>query len=653
VDATAKRNYLPAPRENSGQQHHPFAIDSMFLLRVPTDPQLAPDGRQVAFVLSEWVPDQPKPRGRIWMVEAAGGEPRPFSNGPNGDSSPTWSPDGHRLAFVSKRDEADKDATQLYIMPAEGGEARRVCVMPNGASDAAWSPDGARIAFLSLEGAPPKAGPKVNEELRHQRLWTVRPESDTPEPVTPPDLTVWSFAWSPDGKQLAVFYSTGPSETDWYRGQIGIVPAGGGAVRQLTQLTRQAAALTWSRDGQRLAFICGEWSDRPLIGGDVYVIPVADGEPRNLTPGIECSPSWLQWLPDDTRLLYAAWDGLTNAFGILSTADGSRTALERDFIIGDGAWPHASATGDSTRLAVTHSDQQHPSDVWLGEMSEAGSDAGIIWRQLTRLNPLLEETVALAPSERIAYEGADGWRIEALYTSPLTPTSEPEGSAPPLVALVHGGPTSAYRDGWGDTWAQLFASAGYAVLRPNIRGSIGRGIAFADAVLTDPGGKDFQDVMAGVDYLIAQGKADAKRLAVVGWSYGGFMVAWTVTQTTRFKAAIVGAGICDFHSFHAQTNIADWDMRILGGEPPEHPELYRERSAITHAKRITTPTLIVHGEDDPCVPVNQAYAFYRALRERAIPTELAVYPREGHGFRERDHLRDLYERWLRWLKAYV
>jgi dipeptidyl aminopeptidase/acylaminoacyl peptidase len=182
---------------------------------------------------------------------------------------------------------------------------------------------------------------------------------------------------------------------------------------------------------------------------------------------------------------------------------------------------------------------------------------------------------------------------------------------------------------------------------------MGRGVAFANAVVGDMGGKDFEDVMRGVDYAVAQGLADGDRVGIVGWSYGGFMTAWAVSQTPRFKAAVMGAGISDYHSFHAQTNIRDWDMRFIAADPNEQPEAYRARSAISYARQLTTPTLIIHGEQDECVPVNQAYAFHHALRERNVPTELAVYPREGHGFAERAHVVDWEQRLVGWFKRYV
>jgi dipeptidyl aminopeptidase/acylaminoacyl peptidase len=648
-----KTNQRPTGTEASATERRPYTLDTNFTLRTPIEAQISPDGRQVIFQLNEWVPDRPTQRGRIWAVDAEGGDLRPLSDGPDGDYNARFSPDGTWIAFTSKRDEGDKDGKpdpgkdqqQLYRMPASGGETKRVCVMPNGAQQIAWSPDGSRIAFLSLEGPEPKDEPKVDEPLRHQRLWTVRHDYDTPEPITPPDVTVWSYAWSPDSNQIAAFYSAGPGETDWFGGQIGIVPASGGAIRQLSKLTRQAGAFAWSRGGSQLYYVSGEWSDRPLVGGDVFAAPVAGGEARNLTPGIECNPSWLHELPDG-RLLHAAWDGVTTSVGVLDPTDGKRTVIEPDYVIGEWSQPRFSATADGRRLAVTHTDPTHPWDVYLGERS----GDGIAWRRLTQLNPLIEETTQPATSQRISFEGADGWRIEGLFTPPLEAR---RGTPPPLILNVHGGPTSAFRDIWLDALTQLQAAAGFAVLRVNPRGSMGRGVAFADAVLGDMGGKDLQDLLAGVDYVVGQGWADGERVGIGGWSYGGFMTAWAVTQTTRFKAAVMGAGVSDFHSFHAQANIGDWDQRIIGVSLIEDPDAYRKVSAITYVKRVVTPTLVLHGEADPFVPVNQAYAFYRALREKGVPTELAIYPREGHGVRERDHMRDMYKRHLNWFEQYL
>ncbi len=632
------------------QRRKPIEPGMGLSVRWASDATISPDGQRVAFIVSEFVADQPKERARIWTVETSGkAEAQPLTKGPKEDLFPTWSPDSTSLAYASAG-AGEKDKPQVYVIPAQGGEAKQLCTMPNGVSDIAWSPDGSRIAFISLEGAEPQEDPLVVTPSRHRRLWTVRPGYDIPEAVTPDNVTIWEYAWSPDGKQIAIYYSAAPEETNWYNGQIGLVPASGGMVRQISQLTGQASSLAWSPDGQRIAYVTGEWSDRGLVGGDVHVQAVEGGEAHNLTPNSEISLSWVRWFPDGKRMLYAAWSGVTSQIGILDQTDGSTKPLAPDFVIGEGFGPRFSATPDRRNIVVTHSTHDHPFDVWFGQLTgEDGNINGIEWRRLTRLNPIMEETFALGPTRRIRYESVDGWQIEALLTLP----PQYEGNTPlPLIVHVHGGPSAAYTDSWG-SWDQLLASAGFAVLEPNIRGSQGHGTAFSNAVLGDMGGKDFQDIMRGIDYLIQQSIVDPNRVGIMGWSYGGFMTAWAVTQTNRFKAALMGAGVSDFHSFHAQSNIPDWDKRFIGVDMLENPQAYRERSAITYAGRVTTPTLIVHGEKDECVPVNQAYAFHRALRERAIPTELVVYPREGHGPREQKHLRDLEERMVHWFKQYL
>src|SRR6266699_2815290 len=272
----------------------------------------------------------------------------------------TISSDGKQLAFITQA-EGDKEKPQLYLMPAEGGDARQVCKMPNGISDLAWAPDGSRIAFISLEGEEPKNDPKVISPGRQRRLWTVRPDHTIPEPVVPDGITVWEYSWSPDSKQLALYYSMGPGDTDWYRGQIGVVAAGGGAVRQLTHLSWQARALAWSPDSKQIAYISGRWSDPGRGSGEIFIVSLESGQTRNLTPGITFSPTWCCWFPDGRHLLYAACKDVTHQVGMLDSSDGAITLLEGDFVM---QWdqPNLSTTPDRRSFATIHSNHQRPPD---------------------------------------------------------------------------------------------------------------------------------------------------------------------------------------------------------------------------------------------------------------------------------------------------
>lgn len=643
--------------------------ETPFQVRSATQPVISPDGQKIAFLVGEWLPEQEKQRTRLWSVAAdTQDEPRTLTRGARQDIDPCWSPDSRYLAYSSRiedeksneRAKTGNNKFQLYVMEQATGIEHKVCTMPSGARTIAWSPDGQQITFLSSVKDESEQDPIVlyGQQRQHRQLWRVHKDSDQPQAITPPNLTVWNYAWSPDGQTIAVYYTTGPAETDWYRGQIGLVPATGGTIRQISQLTRQAWDLTWSPDGQRLAYISGEWSDPDRGGGDIYIYTLKDHQTRNLTPGLAWSPTWLQWYPDGQRILSAGWDGLTTCVAIFDEVTGQQTTLENAFLIGDKYVPHLSTSQDMQRIVTTHS-EHHPYDVWLGDItstSDATDTTGQIhWQQRSRLNPIAEEGLHIHPTEHIRYEGADGWQIDAIVTRP---TQTAAGAPPPLIVSIHGGPSSLWVDDWDFYRSQMLAEAGYIVLRPNIRGSLGRGVAFSDAVIGDMGGKDLQDILKGVDYLVSRKLVDGERVGIMGWSYGGFMAAWAVTQTQRFKAAIMGAGISDYHSFHAQTNIQDWDMRFLGtveepASPLTHATIYRQHSPMTYADQVKTPTLIVHGELDPCVPINQAYAFYRALQEQHIPTELVIYPREGHGPTERKHLLDYTQRFLDWFNLYL
>ncbi len=685
-------------------------LDTLMEMRYVGDVDLTQDGKRVAFSVAEVVPGEQRRRGHIWTAEVESGKVQPLTSGKRNETNPRWSPDGKALAFIVPP-EGEKEKPQIHIMPSEGGEPRLLCKMPNGVSDLSWSPDGSRLAFISLEGEEPERDPKVLAPSRHRRLWTIRPDQVIPEPVIVPGITVWEYAWSPDSSQFALYYSTGSDDTDWYNSEIGVVVSTGGTIRQLTHLTEPARGLAWSPDSQQIAYLSGRWSDPGRGSGEIFVLSLHDGrggsgtrpqtfphpengtrpqtfphpengtcpqtfphpengtcpqtfphpengtcpqthpQPRNLTPGIECSPAWCCWLPDGRHLLYTAVKNVTHQIGLLDTHDGTPaalTTLDDDFVM---QWdqPTLAITPDRRTFVTVHATAQQPPDVWYGALTYEGKrPVGVAWKQLSHLNPIVVGTLPLPQTERISYESVDGWHIDGLFTPP----HQTEGTLPPLYVDVHGGPSGTDCDDWYSS-NLVFAAAGFAVFHPNMRGSWGHGREFADAVLGDMGGKDFQDILNGIEYLVQQGRVDGKRVCIGGWSNGGFLSAWAIAQTDRFKAAMVGAGITDWHNQHAQSTIPDADILLLGADPLEDPDAYRRFSPITYARRVTTPTLILHGEDDPVVPVAQAYAFYRALKERNVPVECVIYPRAGHGVSEQKHMRDVYERMLLWFERYV
>ena len=371
----------------------------------------------------------------------------------------------------------------------------------------------------------------------------------------------------------------------------------------------------------------------------------------------------MEW-EDDHTLLFLGYEGISSTLGRMH-ADGTRTLLWKEEAgFSHRWWPRFSRAG--SLVAAVGEDFQHLPEVWLADVS-AGTAS---WHALTDVLATWAADLQLGDARRVEWKAPDGLTIQGILVLPPgqegSPRREWSGrSGPlPLVVVVHGGPTSLYtaRTNW--LWAPFLAARGLAVLLPNPRGSTGRGLTFAEANLADMGGGDLQDILAGVDYLVATGIADPDRLGIGGWSYGGYMTAWAITQTTRFKAAVVGAGITNWLSFHGTAEIPTWDAIYLRDEPygrqdgapgsggaavgrPGEPtsaarrgEAYARWSPMTYIERVTTPTLLLHGEKDGVVPAGQALEFYRALRELGVETELRIYAREPHGPREWAHMRD-------------
>jgi dipeptidyl aminopeptidase/acylaminoacyl peptidase len=674
----------------------PLTPEDVLAFKELDDVQISPDGALIAFVVGDaFKTDTKSAKSQIWVVPVEpgprtpdesrghdeGGEARPFTTGPHADNTPRWSPDGTKLAFLSDRLEDGKP--QIYLLDRAGGEARKLADLPSSPADLAWSPDGTTLGFL-MEDPEPEGEKRrkqnkddaIEVEKRHnwQRLWTVDVASGATRQITG-DVQVWEFDWAPDGG-FALLVAAEPYEWSWFIARLARVgPEGGMPETTYTVPEKQFGCPRVSPDGAQLAFLSCIWSDRSTNEGDVFVMPAVGGEARNLTEGYGGSIGWIEWSPDGGALDYIGYEDGEAVIGRIDVATGARVTHWKGSCAIKGSYGGCYLARSTGALAISREDPTHPTEIWLarpttddrreGAIYRAPtyppptndtkdaqqSVVGLEWRQLTRIQPPADD-LALGETHVVRWRSDDGLEIQGLL---LLPASYREGQRIPMITWIHGGPASLYTLGFNGAGRglQLFASAGYAALLPNPRGSTGWGVPFTEANIGDFGGHDFEDIMSGVDHVIALGIADPARLGVGGWSYGGFITAWAVTQTERFKAAIAGAPITHWRSFHGVAEIGTWDQIAYRASPYEQGGRYDRFSPIHYVDQAKTPTLLIHGQDDTIVPVGQSYEFFRALKDHGVPTELVVYPRESHGPRERAHQLDRLRRYLEWFQRYI
>ena len=614
-----------------------------------------------------------------------------------------WSPDSQALAFLS--DCADPGGQEdLYLSRLDGTPARRLTELNGYVHDPAFSPGGTRVAFLYVEGVKRPAGALAAQrppsgvigktDLEVQRVAAVGVNAAQPQPptfLTPAYLHVYEFDWSPDSKSLAYIAARPPGENNWWIAKLytqRVVnppePAGeDGACSAWAQGDcfsphaildpsaisgplhgLQIAVPRWSPDGKEIAFIGGLMSDQGVTGGDVWIVPAGGGRPHDLTPQRRSTPAWITWdgnrhlyvdeiAGGDCRLFRLALGGNPAGPDVSATPGG--TVFSFPGAVGDGRLELSlSSTAGRSLFVFTASTLDRPPEIYAARpgakitAGAAGASAGLI--QLTHINRGV--VPAWGKSVSVSWKN-EGFNVQGWLTLP-------KGYNPshqyPLIVEVHGGPAAAVIPYWGAGGSlspSAFSALGYFVLQPNPRGSYGQGEAFTQANRKDFGYGDLRDILAGVDAVEAKYPIDPRRVGLTGWSYGGFMTMFAVTQTQRFKAAVAGAGISDWLSYYGENSIDQWMIPYFGAPVYDDPAIYAKSSAINFIKRAHTPTLVVVGSRDGECPAPQSFEFWHALRDLHVPTELVVYAHEGHGFVSAADNRDVLERAAEWFAHYM
>jgi dipeptidyl aminopeptidase/acylaminoacyl peptidase len=639
---------LAAPAASASPAARPSVkavFESQLAIRHFHDVAIAPDGSLAAWGVRAADPEGRERLGTISVAATGGGKPRSLTACRNASPCKEWgaafSPDGRTIAFLS--DGAASGQLQIWVAPAAGGAPRQVTSVKGQVDHLVWASDGSAIAFLFVEGSTQETGALtaykpdagvVQETFEEQRIAVADVKTGKVRLVSPADLYVYDYDWSSDGKTFAAEAAKGSGTNNYWIAQLYRVDAATGQTRSIWKPELQIASPRFSPDSRSVAVIHGIMSDEGSTGGDVWTVPVDGGAARNLTPGTNWSAHQLFWQPDGDILLTAWVDG-GEGVAAIHPADGK---LERLWAGAEGLEHFAPAKRGEETAVIVSSFTRAP-EACAGELGE--------WKALSSLNSSAKRFWGEAKSLRWDSSGksVQGWLIY--------PLGFDASRRYPMATVVHGGPSSQQGIHWPERWNAVLPSQGYFVFLPNPRGSYGFGEAFAQGNVKDFGGGDLQDILSGVDAALKAAPIDGSRVGVVGWSYGGYMAMWAVTQTHRFAAAVAGAGIASWQSYYGQNKIDTWMLPFFGASVYEDPKVYTKSSPIEFIKNVKTPTLVLHGDRDSEVPTPQGYEFWHALKVLGVPTQLVIYPNEGHGIRRADHRLDIQERTVAWFDQYL
>ncbi|HEV8483269.1 MAG TPA: S9 family peptidase [Blastocatellia bacterium] len=617
--------------------------EDYFAFEFLSDPQLSPDGKLVSYVVTTVDQKQNRRNSSVWMVTADGSRaPWQFTTSPQSSTSPRWSTDGQYLAFLSSRPSpgtpsaGDSSRNQVYLLSMKGGEARRMTNLKNGVGSFEWSPDGSRLACVSRVG-PNDSRPegadrsdvrhyshisyKFNDtgwfDDRRSHIWIVDVKSGAAKQITSgDDWNDTAPSWSPDGAKIAfVSDRSGRAFDDSRNTDVWTIPAEGGAFTKISDHDEGDREPRWSPDGKTIAFIGNlTESSHPKI----WIAPGSGGVTSTLAAkDLDLIPSRIEWAEGGRAIYFEAGvKGETHLFrvgaatrGVTPITSGARTV--RNFDINDKAG----------KMVYTVNDFKHLDDLYVCELSGKNE------RKLTSLNDGLFQQLHVQDVERIAYKGADGWDMDGFFVRPL---GWQEGKKYPMILSIHGGPAGMYGVDWFHEF-QVYAAKGWAVFFANPRGSTGYGEKFERGIEGEWGGKDYVDVMKGVDAILAKYSwLDRDRLGVTGGSYGGYLTNWILGHTDRFKAAVTVRSVVNFISDEGTRDGAYGHKRDFGGDLFEKFDMYWDRSPLKYARNVKTPTLILHSDNDFRVPLEQGEQWFRALKHFGVTAEIVIFPRENH-----------------------
>lgn len=637
---------VPAARTKDGKRLL-GALDLMKLAAVSA-PRISPDGTRVAYSVGEVKMEKDKEWKtvtQVWVVPTAGGKALQFTRGEKSATAPEWSPDGRMLAFLSDR---EKDGErQVWMMMADGGEAWSVTSHKGGVSGFRFSPDGKQLLLSATDQAnkDEEDRKKVKDDtividhdikMTHLWLWDIEKKED--KRLTEGDFTVSDPQWSPDGTRITYTTRPTPKADDGSLSDVWIMTIASGEKKKLEDNAGSSDTARWSPDSKWIAY-----TGSPDLSGGVstsflYLVPAAGGTPKELTTKFDLSVGTPVWSPDGKKIYFST--NVLEAIEVYSYDVAGGVVKQLTTHGGSTGITEVSRDG---KIVGTTSSAKQPTELYIANADLSGL------KPLTAHNAWLHG-YALADTEVVKWKSKDGTEVEGLLTKPVG--YEP-GKKVPFLLNPHGGPTGASLANFNGA-VQVLAANGFAVLQPNFRGSTGKGLAFAQANKNSWGKGDYEDCMTGVDAMIARGIADPDRLGAFGWSYGGYMTFWILTQTDRFKAVSPGAAISNIYSMYSQNDIQRYLRWFYSDKAPwEAQELYWDRSPMKYVKNVKTPTMIMHGQADTRVPIAQAQEFYMALKELKVPVEFVVYPRENHGFTEPRHQMDRVRRYVWFFSKYL